>query len=133
MWTSGNLDSLSLLVTVPTTRAFVLVQARYAKRAKHVDVFDLKAGVWRELKRTACGHNAGTGGAGADAADQVSFQDILRGVRSGDGGQVSDLSVHLCVIVLLHLANEHSLVLQSPETDELLVSSEGQLSDAPAA
>jgi condensin complex subunit 2 len=93
------------------------LQMRYAKRAKHVDVLDLKAGVWRELQRSASERVDPA----TNAAAPVSFQDVVSGLRSGDGGDVSDLSVHLCFICLLHLANEESLVVQSPEMGKLLV------------
>ena len=102
------------------------MQVRYARRAKHVDVLELKTGVWRELHRSATAHGD-DGAAVADADAPVQFQDIVGGLRSGDGGDVLDLSVHLCFICLLHLANEETLVVQSPAMDELIVWPEGQL------
>jgi condensin complex subunit 2 len=101
----------------------VRVQAKYARHVKHVDVLSLKAGVWRELQRAAPPPAAPPDGAAAQAEPPgVQFQDVVRGLRSGDGGAVADLSVHLCFICLLHLANENELTVKStPAMDELVV------------
>ncbi len=43
-------------------------------------------------------------------------------------GRLEDLSVHLCFICVLHLANEHGLVIKGvPELDRL------EISNVPAA
>jgi condensin complex subunit 2 len=78
------------------------VQVRYARRAKHVDIQQLKNGVLRELQ-----------GVSADLQQPAQFQEIVERLQPGDGGQICDLSVHLCFICLLHLANERSLVVKS--------------------
>lgn len=51
------------------------------------------------------------------------MQDVLATVPADNpAGRLEDLSVHLCFICLLHLANEHGLALQAvPEMDRLLV------------
>jgi condensin complex subunit 2 len=40
------------------------------------------------------------------------MQDVIASLDESSGaGQLADLSVHLCFICLLHLANEHGLVI----------------------
>jgi condensin complex subunit 2 len=52
------------------------------------------------------------------------LQDVLATVpASNPAGRLEDLSVHLCFICVLHLANEHGLVIKSvPELNSLLIS-----------
>lgn len=54
----------------------------------------------------------------------VSFQDLIADVPPfSAAGRAEDLSVHLCFICLLHLANEHGLAVQGTESlDRLIVS-----------
>ena len=54
----------------------------------------------------------------------VSFQDLIADVpHFSAAGRAEDLSVHLCFICLLHLANEHGLAVQDTESlDQLTVS-----------
>jgi condensin complex subunit 2 len=80
----------------------VHVQVRYARRAKHVDIQQLKDGVLRELQSIS-----------VDSPQTAHFQEIVERLQPGDGGQICDLSVHLCFICLLHLANERSLIVKS--------------------
>ena len=60
----------------------------------------------------------------ASSEQDVSFQDLIAHVPSfGAAGSVEDLSVHLCFICLLHLANEHGLAISGTESlDHLVVS-----------
>lgn len=93
------------------------MQVRFAKRAKHVDIKQLKGGVERELRAAS---------AAAVAGGQVGFQEIVGGLAGGDGGKLSDLSPHLCFICLLHLANEQSLVVKClPQGGGLVVENAG--------
>lgn len=57
----------------------------------------------------------------------VSFQDLIADVPSHSAaGKAEDLSVHLCFICLLHLANEHGLAISGTESlDQLVVSHPG--------
>lgn len=83
-------------------------------------MLELKAGVWRELQRRAATPQRASADNvhGRDPhkpAGAVEFQDIVRGLRPGDGGRVEDLSVHLCFICLLHLVNDHDLSIEGTE------------------
>ena len=57
----------------------------------------------------------------------VSFQDLIADVPPHSAaGKAQDLSVHLCFICLLHLANEHGLAISGTETlDQLVVTHPG--------
>lgn len=75
-----------------------------------VDVKALKEIVWQGLSHSK-GADAGSGEPAADGV--VSFQDILAHVpEQSQAGDRRDLSVHLCFICLLHLANENGLVVK---------------------
>ena len=56
--------------------------------------------------------------------DSLSFQDILTGIAADNpAGRLEDLSVHLCFICVLHLANENGLrVTGVPGLDQMHVS-----------
>ena len=60
----------------------------------------------------------------ASDSQAVSFQDIIADVPAvSAAGKNEDLSVHLCFICLLHLANEHSLAVKGTEAlDQLVIS-----------
>lgn len=58
------------------------------------------------------------------ADDQaISFQDVIADLpQKSAAGRAEDLSVHLCFICLLHLANEHGLSVQgTQQLDHLTV------------
>ena len=52
------------------------------------------------------------------------LQDVLATVPEHNAaGRLEDLSVHLCFICMLHLANEHGLVIRGvPQLDQLEIS-----------
>jgi condensin complex subunit 2 len=78
------------------------IQVKYARSAKVVDVRALKAALWNGLQTGATRSKDGS----------VSFGDLLEGVTAACGaGALDDLSVHMCFICVLHLANEHSLAI----------------------
>ena len=86
-----------------------------------VDVRALKQELW---------HCLGTAAAAGAADEQparpsspVSFQQLLSRIPLGTAaGRPEDLSVHLCFICLLHLANEHGLAVRGvPSLDQLYV------------
>ena len=82
--------------------------------AVQVDVRALKETLWH-----------GMGSVQEASSEQVvSFQDLIADVPSfGAAGRAEDLSVHLCFICLLHLANEHGLAISGTESlDQLVVS-----------
>ena len=79
-----------------------------------VDVRALKETLWQSMKPIQEANNA----------QDVSFQDVIADVSTLSGaGRAEDLSVHLCFICLLHLANEHGLAVTGSESlDQLVVS-----------
>ena len=92
--------------------------------AAQVDVRALKEALWRATVAEAA---ASAPNPGAPPAP-LSFQAVLaRAVRSPEAaraGRQSDLSVHLCFICALHLANEHGLrITGAPTLDRLDIDS----------
>ncbi len=64
-----------------------------------------------------------------DRGEDLSFQDVLGSLSEENVvGNVSDLSVHLCFICMLHLANENGLKITGKPTLDGL-----QISDIPSA
>lgn len=63
-------------------------------------------------------------GAGTPTHTHPTPQDVLATVREHNpAGRLEDLSVHLCFICVLHLANEHGLVVRdAPQLDRLIIS-----------
>lgn len=52
----------------------------------------------------------------------IEFQSVIGGVGESGAGRLEDLSVHLCFICMLHLANEHGLAIHdSPGLDQLSI------------
>ncbi|KAI7835644.1 hypothetical protein COHA_010458 [Chlorella ohadii] len=95
------------------------VEVNYSRAAKQVDVRSLKELMWGGI------HSVPQPGGAPPSPDTVlEFQDVLRTVpERNPAGRLEDLSVHLCFICVLHLANEHGLVIRSvPELDRLLIS-----------
>ena len=56
--------------------------------------------------------------------DNITFADVLSTVpEENHAGRLEDLSVHLCFICVLHLANEHGLVIEGvQELNQLIIS-----------
>ena len=103
-------------------QACPLLQVPFAKRAKQVDVLELKQGVWRELSLAHQHQKSRTSAAGNA---EVRFENVMSGLTSDDGGRLEELSVHLVFVCLLHLANEKNLVVNStPALDTLLIQQE---------
>jgi condensin complex subunit 2 len=60
----------------------------------------------------------------AKETSSISFKSVLHQVPTSCGAASApgDISVHLCFICLLHLANEHNLtLLDCPTMDELYI------------
>ena len=93
------------------------VEVNYSRAAKQVDVRSLKELMWRGIQVVLARRAPGAGGA-------IEFADVLASVpASNPAGRLEDLSVHLCFICVLHLANEHGLVVGAvPGLDRLLIS-----------
>ena len=97
------------------------VEVSYSKAAKQVDVKTLKELMWQGLstvleQRIADGIS--------NPQEGIEFADILATVpHENNVGRLEDLSVHLCFICVLHLANEHGLAINGfPQLDRLTVS-----------
>ena len=74
--------------------------------ALQVDVRALKETLWQSMEPVQA----------ASQDQMISFQDVIADVPSvSAAGRTEDLSVHLCFICLLHLANEHSLAVKGTE------------------
>lgn len=91
------------------------VEVTYAKRSKQVDVKALKDTIWGLMEEQA--EDAGGNGT-------ISMKRTLALIPPDcPAAPIEDISVHLCFISLLHLANENSLALTAPETmDEVNIS-----------
>lgn len=78
-----------------------------------VDVRALKEIMWSSIEP----------GQAASDGQMMSFQDVIADMpQNSAAGRAEDLSVHLCFICLLHLANEHGLVVEgTQELDQLRV------------
>lgn len=97
------------------------VEVSYCKAAKQVDVKALKELMWRGINMVAVAREEqGV----ANPRDNIMFADVLSTVpEENHSGRLEDLSVHLCFICVLHLANEHGLVVQGvPELNQLIIS-----------
>ena len=90
------------------------IRVNYARSAKVVDVRALKTTLWDSLEHSSTKQSA---------SGSLSFATLLESVTPECGaGAVEDVSVHMCFICLLHLANEHSLAIKGvPSLDELHV------------
>lgn len=93
------------------------VEVNYSRAAKQVDVRSLKELMWSGIQSVLAQRSG-------DGEAPIEFQDILATVPAMNGaGRLEDLSIHLCFICVLHLANEHGLVVAGvPGLDRLLVS-----------
>eukprot|EP00873_Tetraselmis_striata_P043363 jgi/Tetstr1/463627/TSEL_008489.t1 len=85
------------------------VAINYSRVAKQVDVRELKELLWGSIDAVAA----------EDPEEEhpeasVSFNEIIGTLpESSAAGAIEDLSVHLCFICALHLANEHGLSITS--------------------
>ena len=97
------------------------VEVSYCKAAKQVDVKALKELMWSGISIVAKDRAS----RGLDnPCDDIRFSDVLATVPADNhAGRLEDLSVHLCFICVLHLANEHGLVVQGVDSlDGLIIS-----------
>ena len=112
---SNGLSALSL----DAPRMVEQIDINYDKTSKQVDVKKLKEALWVSLQKKN----------GADDADKLDestydFQGVLdtMGDSAVAAGKKDDISVHLCFICLLHLANENTLKIEDcPSMDKLLI------------
>ncbi|XP_028760326.1 condensin complex subunit 2-like [Neltuma alba] len=93
------------------------IEIQYEETTKPVDVHALKKWLWHHMmdsrESTESVHD-GT----------ISFKYPLASLPSNDSDAVEaeDISLHKCFICLLHLANEHGLIINDcPELDDLII------------
>lgn len=88
----------------------------YQRTAKQVDVRALKDLMWDSLVGV---HGMDAGSSTAAAAPEqavVPFQSVIERVPAvSAAGALPDVSVHMCFICMLHLANERGLVIKGRE------------------
>ncbi|KAL2652760.1 hypothetical protein R1flu_020888 [Riccia fluitans] len=115
---SGDPDSFDL---VAQPRKVQKISVNYVKHPKQVDVRVLKQVLWKQLQEVTAKQE--------DEADEeiqeggLSFHNILKHIPEDClAAAPEDISIHLCFICLLHLANEQNLLLQScPSMDDLRI------------
>ena len=92
------------------------IDIAFDKRPKQVDVRALKTTLWENVQQRSR----------ADAQEGFvdSFSDIVATLpRDNPAGRPEDISVHLCFICMLHLANENNLTIKGePSLSELRIS-----------
>lgn len=106
---------------VPTFRPATAAAVHYARKAKKVDVQELKRALWSTISDVSDGR------ASASAGQPRSFAQVIQDLSRSNISRetLQDVSVSYCFICLLHLANEHNLHLESPSGD-LLISQPSQ-------
>ncbi|KAH9555802.1 hypothetical protein CY35_08G136100 [Sphagnum magellanicum] len=117
----GELDNLfenDLINAPPKVRR---ISINYRKTSKQVDVHMLKATLWEGLQhKQEC---AVIGEEFSQDEGGISFQDLLDFLPEDcPAAAQEDISVHICFLCLLHLANEHNLCIKDCSTmDELRI------------
>lgn len=111
------------LISVP--RKVANTSIAYARASKQVDVRRLKEALWLGIRQLSNRQRESPDGEGQPPADvKLRFQDVISRLDDSSGaGRLADLSVHLCFICLLHLANEHGLAIaDGPDLRTLTIS-----------
>ncbi|KAH7434072.1 hypothetical protein KP509_07G099800 [Ceratopteris richardii] len=106
---------------IPQPRKVQKIEVDYDRTSKQIDVRALKETLWQNLQDASCATEiSGSQGRG-DL--KLSFKSVLSQVPTTcQAAAPGDISVHLCFICLLHLANEHNLrILDTPTLDELYI------------
>ncbi|KAL4534408.1 hypothetical protein Ndes2437B_g03686 [Nannochloris sp. 'desiccata'] len=100
------------------------VEVNYSRAAKQVDVRYLKELMWNGIQTVVAQHAANGMRKGVSPDDPIEFADVLATVpENNPAGRIEDLSIHLCFICVLHLANEHGLVVRGvPELNKMQIS-----------
>ncbi|KAH9652009.1 Condensin complex subunit 2 [Citrus sinensis] len=107
----GDLDGL-----VSQPRQVEKIEVQYDKSSKQVNIHVLKETLWYHVQEI-------TEVPGTVCKDKVSFRHVLATFPADCAAAVSkDISPHLCFICLLHLANEHGLMIRDcPSLDDLSI------------
>lgn len=100
---------------VPTFRPTATTAIHYARRAKKVDVQQLKRVLWSGISSSPSKLQE----------HPMNFAQVIQEIPKSNLAlqSLQDVSVPYCFICLLHLANEHNLLLETSSTD-LFISQE---------
>ena len=99
------------------------IDINYDKKSKQVDVKKLKEALWVSLHKES-GEPEDDEEEGLDETASFDFQSVLdtMGDTMENAGKKEDVSLHLCFICLLHLANENTLKIEdAPTLDRLTI------------
>ncbi|KAI5076166.1 hypothetical protein GOP47_0008231 [Adiantum capillus-veneris] len=101
---------------IPQPRKVQKIEVDYDKTSKQIDVRALKEALWQNLQDASSAVQD-------NEEPSFSFKSLLSQVPTAcEAAAPSDISVHLCFICLLHLANEHNLcILDCSSLDELYI------------
>ena len=116
-WVADNPSQMGL-VAEPSQVA--VLQINYAKKSINVDVEKLKLSLWGELQDKG----KAPSGKNTNLTEPVSFDAVLQDLAPKiPSDQLADISVPLCFICLLDLANKKQLQIdQSTDGNDLIVS-----------
>jgi len=82
----------------------------------------LKETIWDGMHALVDEEQLQSSDADSQSGRSIAFQSVISGLGESGAGRLEDLSVHLCFICLLHLANEHGLSIHdSPGLDQLSI------------
>lgn len=127
-------------------RRVAQVGVNYSRSSKQVDVHALKDIIWKGLQHARRGGSGDGSEAeasngrdgmeeegveeeaeGGEGAAAVDFREVIKAVpERSAAGRLEDMSVHMCFICLLHLANQHGLEVKSGQDLRTLVIRQGK-------
>lgn len=104
-----------VLVARPTLSSAIT----YARRAKKVDVQELKRVLWREIEMIASASEKLKSKSSKSVISTTKFTQLITDLPTTDfpKDMLKEVSVPYCFICLLHLANEHNLELSTDTQD----------------
>eukprot|EP00850_Spirogloea_muscicola_P011799 SM000074S21709 [mRNA] locus=s74:574058:577848:+ [translate_table: standard] len=125
MWDLGDEEHSEVDDFLPQPRKVRIqvekVDIHYARASKQVDVKALKETLWTKLQKMTPDSNADDGdgevvneGEPVQQGEGLSFRSLLQQFPEDcSAAPLEDISVHLCFICMLHLANENNLQISS--------------------
>nr|XP_011461065.1 PREDICTED: condensin complex subunit 2-like [Fragaria vesca subsp. vesca] len=110
----SSVEDLDTLVSQP--RQVTRVEVQYDRTSKRIDLHALKKTLWDQMQEFVKVPEPGL-------KDTISFKGILSTFPVNcQAAMPEDISPHLCLICLLHLANEHGLTIHDfPSLDDLSI------------
>eukprot|EP00850_Spirogloea_muscicola_P018375 SM000168S02574 [mRNA] locus=s168:81286:85109:+ [translate_table: standard] len=121
MWDLGDEEHSEVDDFLPQPRKVEKVDIHYARASKQVDVKALKETLWTKLQKMTPDPIADEGdgevvneGEIVQQGEGLSFRSLLQQLPEDcSAAPLEDISVHLCFICMLHLANENNLHISS--------------------